>query len=85
MHRGSLDFTGYQEPRTGAEQATPTENTIKKCEQFLDYAASQEEEILTYTKSDMVLAIHSDASYLSESKAIGSWQGMKKYPQIMGR
>ena len=51
------------------EQATPTENTIKKCKQLLDYAASQEEEILTYKKSDMVLAIHSDASYLSESKS----------------
>ena len=42
---------------------------MKKCKQFLDYAASQEEEILTYKKSDMVLAIHSDASYLSKSKA----------------
>ena len=43
----------------------------------MDYAASQEEAILTYTKSDMVLAIHSDASYLSKSKARiragGSW------------
>ena len=47
-----------------SEQATPTENTMKKCKQFLDYAASQEESILTYTKSGMVLAIHSDASYL---------------------
>ena len=35
----------------------------------MDYAASQEEAILTYTKSDMVLEIHSDASYLSKSKA----------------
>ena len=52
-----------------SEQATPTENTMKKCKQFLDYAALQEEAILTYKKSDMVLAIHNDASYLSESKA----------------
>jgi hypothetical protein len=35
----------------------------------LDYAASQEEAILTYRASDMKLAIHSDASYLSEPKA----------------
>ena len=48
-----------------SEQATPTENTMKKCNQFLDYAASQEEAILTYKKRDMVLAIHSNASYLS--------------------
>jgi hypothetical protein len=52
-----------------AEQATPTENTLKKCKQFLDYAASQEEAILTFRASDMVLAIHSDASYLNEPKA----------------
>ena len=51
------------------EQATPKENRMKKCKQFLDYAALQEEAILTYKKSDMFLAIHSDASYLSESKA----------------
>jgi hypothetical protein len=42
---------------------------MQKCLQFLDYAASQEEAILTYRASDMKLAIHSDASYLSEPKA----------------
>jgi hypothetical protein len=42
---------------------------MQKCPQFLDYAASQEEAILTYRASDMKLAIHSDASYLSEPKA----------------
>jgi hypothetical protein len=31
--------------------------------------ASQEEAVLTYKASDMVLAIHSDASYLSKPKA----------------
>ncbi len=38
------------------------------CKQFLDYFASQDKAILTYKASDMVLAIHSDASYLSEPK-----------------
>jgi hypothetical protein len=52
-----------------SEQAAPTVNTMKKCKQFLDYAASQEDAVITYHKSDMVLAIHSDASYLSEPKA----------------
>jgi hypothetical protein len=52
-----------------SEQAHPTEATMKKCKQFLDYAASQEEAVLTYRASDMILAIHSDASYLSEPKA----------------
>jgi len=42
---------------------------MTRCKQFLDYAASQEEAVLTYRASDMVLAVHSDASYLSESKA----------------
>ena len=36
---------------------------------FLDYAASQEEAVITYHASDMVLACHSDASYLSEPGA----------------
>ena len=52
-----------------SEQAKPTKTTMEKVDQFLDYAASQEEAVLTYHASDMVLAIHSDASYLSESKA----------------
>ena len=51
------------------EQAAPTKRTMEKCKQFLDYAASQEDAVITYRKSDMVLAIHSDASYLSEPKA----------------
>ena len=51
------------------EQANPTEETMHKCKQFLDYAASQEDAVITYRKSDMVLAIHSDASYLSEPRA----------------
>ena len=52
-----------------AEQASPTEATMRKIEQFLDYAASHPQAGVTYHASDMVLAIHSDASYLSESKA----------------
>jgi hypothetical protein len=52
-----------------SEQSAPTENTMQKCLQFLDYAASQDEAIVTYRASDMKLAIHSDASYLSEPKA----------------
>jgi hypothetical protein len=51
------------------EQAAPTKETMDKVEQFLDYAASQEDAILTFHASDMVLACHSDVSYLSESKA----------------
>jgi hypothetical protein len=51
------------------EQAAPTEKMMQKCLQLLDYTVSQEEAILTYRASDMKLAIHSNASYLSEPKA----------------
>ena len=44
-----------------SEQAIPTENTMKKVIQFLDYSASQEETVITYHTSNMVLECHSDA------------------------
>jgi len=37
--------------------------------QLLDYLATKEDAVLSYHASDMVLAVHSDASYLSEPKA----------------
>jgi hypothetical protein len=52
-----------------SKQATPTNQTMEKCLQFLDYAALQEEAIITYRTSNMKLAIHSDALYLSKPKA----------------
>ena len=51
------------------DQARPTKTTLEKVEQFLDYAASQDYAVVSYHASDMVMAVHSDASYLSESKA----------------
>jgi hypothetical protein len=51
------------------EQGTPTENTIRRVYQFLDYAATHPEAVVTYKASNMVLAIHSDASFLSEPKS----------------
>jgi hypothetical protein len=52
-----------------SQQTNPTERTTELCKQFLDYMASQDEAILTYKASDMILAVHSDASNLSEPKA----------------
>ena len=52
-----------------SQQANPTTDTMAKVKQLLDYLASQEEAILTYSASDMVLAVHSDASYLNELEA----------------
>jgi hypothetical protein len=51
------------------QQASPTQKTMERVKQLLDYCASQEEVVLTYHASNMVLAIHSDAGYLNESKA----------------
>jgi len=42
---------------------------MKKTKLFLDYAATHPRAVLTYKKSDMVLAVESDASYLSEPAA----------------
>jgi hypothetical protein len=44
-----------------SEQAAPMEQTMAKVKQLLDYCASQEEAIITYKASKMVLAVHSDA------------------------
>ena len=42
---------------------------MKQTKQLLNYIAAQEESVLTYSASDMKLVAHSNASYLSETKA----------------
>ena len=42
---------------------------MTKIKQLLDYAATHPDAIVTYHASNMVLAAHSDASYLSEKQA----------------
>ena len=42
---------------------------MKQTQQLLDYIATQEEAVITYNSSDMKLAAHSDARYLSEPQA----------------
>eukprot|EP00804_Cyclotella_cryptica_P026379 CCRYP_007675-RA/>CCRYP_007675-RA protein AED:0.41 eAED:0.41 QI:0/0/0/1/0/0/5/0/309 len=57
-------------PSAIASQSTnPTSDTMKQTKQLLDYIASQENAVITYNASDMVLATHSDAGYLNEPKA----------------
>jgi hypothetical protein len=51
------------------QSAHPTKDTLRYTMQFLDYVTLQEEAILTYNASNMILAVHRDASYLSEPKA----------------
>jgi hypothetical protein len=52
-----------------SRQANRTKKTMELCKQFFDYMATQEDAILTYRASNMVLAIHSNESYSSEPKS----------------
>jgi hypothetical protein len=52
-----------------AEQAQATEQTEQHVHTLLDYLATHNNATIRYVASDMVLNIHSDASYLSEPRA----------------
>ena len=51
------------------QQASPIENTMRKIKQLIDYAATHPDAAVTYRSINMVLASHSDASYLSDTKS----------------
>ena len=51
------------------QQSSPKETTMRKIKQLLDYAATHPDAMVTYWSRNMVLAAHSDASYLSETKS----------------
>ncbi len=50
-------------------QAAPTEHTLELIKWLLNYASSNPDATLTYKSSNMILAVHSDASYLSKANA----------------
>jgi hypothetical protein len=52
------------------EQAKPTQETMKKVKQLLNYCATQEDAIITYNMRQMILAIHSEAGYCNEKNAL---------------
>jgi len=52
-----------------SQQSAPTENTMKRVNQFLDYMWTHPDAVIRYRASDMILNVHSDASYLSAPKA----------------
>jgi hypothetical protein len=58
-----------------SQSSKPTEDTMQQTLQLLDYPATQEDAVLSYHASDMVLAVHSDASYLSKLKACSRARG----------
>lgn len=50
-------------------QSEPTKEMLQQSFQFLDYAATHPNAMLKYQASDMLLRVHSDASYLTERGA----------------
>jgi hypothetical protein len=52
-----------------AAQTKATTNTMRDANQLLDYVCTHPNATVRFKKSDMILKIHSDASYLSETEA----------------
>jgi hypothetical protein len=52
-----------------SSQAAATQLTQNECDWLMDYAASNPLSTIRYYASDMQLYVHSDASYLSETRA----------------
>ncbi len=57
------------------EQAKPTQKTMETVKQLLDYCATQQEAIITYSASKMLLNVHSDAGYLNEKNSLSQAGG----------
>jgi hypothetical protein len=51
------------------QSSAPTVNTKKRVDQFLDYMWTHPDAKIRYRASDMILNVHSDASYLSAPRA----------------
>ena len=51
------------------EQSKGTTNTMEKAKQLLDYLATYPNATIRFRASDMIMNVHSNASYLSESDA----------------
>jgi hypothetical protein len=52
-----------------SQQATLAKNTMECINHFLDYMWTHLDAVIRYRASDMILNVHSDASYLSAPKA----------------
>ncbi len=51
------------------KQARPTMKTMDLVKQLLDYCATQEEAIISFSASKMILCIHRDVGYRNEKNA----------------
>jgi hypothetical protein len=66
----TINMTGLTALSTIAiEQTKATETTMGWCLQLVDYLASNQEAKVRFHASDMIMNIHSDASYLSKTGA----------------
>jgi hypothetical protein len=61
-----------------SRQAQSTETMADACHQLLDYATTHPNAGICYLASNMILAIHTDASYLSEHN-VCSWASAHFY------
>ena len=52
-----------------SQQGSPNKDTMNRTKHFLNYMATQEDDVLTYHASDMILAVHSDAGYNNMPKS----------------
>jgi hypothetical protein len=50
-------------------QSKATKSLMKRCKHFLDYMATHPNASIRYYASDMILNVHSDASYVSAPNA----------------
>ncbi len=69
-YAGAVDLTVLMALSTiASEQSKCTQQTMHRCKQLLDYLATHPDATVRFHASDMILNIHSDASYLSEKNA----------------
>jgi hypothetical protein len=65
-----------------SQSSKPTEDMMQQALQLLNYLAMQEDAVLSYHTSNMVLAIHRNTSSLSKPKAQSRMEGHFFYQAI---
>ena len=65
-----------------SQSANPTEGTLELTHHLLDYLGTQEEAVLTFNASKMVLAAHSNTSYFSKTNARSKAGGTSSFQAI---
>jgi hypothetical protein len=60
---------------TATTSASPTQQTLQATPHLLDYVETHPDAVLRYSRSGMILIIHSDASYLTATKGRSRFGG----------